>query len=111
MNRPECFESEEQWREWALLADFTKIPRRRFCIDCTPDYRDRMASLSRCAHPETVFVKDQAGATVGITSQERGWLAVVTGQCPNSGVMSSRKVVAVASPEAILAELKKRRTA
>lgn len=109
--RPACFESDEQWREWATLADFTQLPRRRFCVDCSPEYRDRMLEADRCAYPETVFVIDKGGSVVGVTRDEKGWFRAVTGHFKGQGKVVRSAVVAMASPTAIIEELRRRKKA
>ena len=59
---PACFDSDEQWHEWASQADLSESPRYQYCIDCTPAYQDKMHAAGRCAHPDAVLVNDLPGA-------------------------------------------------
>lgn len=58
---PACFDSDDQWHEWELMAELTGNPRYRYCIDCTPAYQDKMRAAGRCAHPDVVLVNDSEG--------------------------------------------------
>lgn len=58
---PACFNSEEQWHEWASQADLTENPRYQYCIDCAPVYQAKMHAAGRCAHPDTVLSNDLPG--------------------------------------------------
>ena len=55
---PKCFESEDQWAEYARLYKLSQgTGRVQYCMDCLPEYRDEMMCQGRCAHPETVFIQ------------------------------------------------------
>lgn len=110
-DRPTCFESDEQWEQWKKLANFTKLEKTKFCIDCLPQFRDEMIILGRCARPETVFVISYSGDVTGLNGDAKGWSAAATGAYKGSGKRVTRPVVGVASPEAIQAEINRRKSA
>lgn len=109
-SRPACFESEQQWREWCALAGLSGLPRCRYCVDCTPEFLDAMAAAGRCEHPETVFVLDKGESVRGLHSGEKGWFRAVTGHFAGNGKLGRSTVVAMASPLAIIEELRRRKT-
>lgn len=58
---PSCFESKEQFKiyERLRLMSLSHSKTRsdtNFCLDCTPEYQQRMLIEGRCEHPETRFV-------------------------------------------------------
>jgi hypothetical protein len=110
-NIPQCFDSEDQYKQWGSLASLSGLSKRKICADCTPDYRDRMTGAGRCANPQTVFVIDKGGATVGVTPEEKGWFRAVTGHFEGNGKLVRSQVVAMASPTAIIEELRRRKKA
>lgn len=57
---PACFDSDDQWRKWASMADLTGNPNQ-YCIDCAPAYQDKMRAAGRCAHPDVVLLNDSEG--------------------------------------------------
>jgi len=52
---PPCFNSLEQFSEWASLAEETGVGRFQFCLDCTRSYQAKMVYEGRCEFPETQF--------------------------------------------------------
>lgn len=78
--RPECFESDEQWGQYQLLWRLSQgMAAVRFCTDCLPEYRDRMIAEGRCAHPETVFVHN-GGEVIGVNGDRWStWLGAISG--------------------------------
>lgn len=110
MKCPACFDSEDQWQAWCAASEQSgaQISKDRYCVDCLPGYRDEMSAESRCAFPETVFVIEH-GSVVGIQVSDRGWFGAVTGVYSGSGKKSSRKVVAMGSPIAVINELRRRK--
>lgn len=55
---PECFDSAAQYREWVELkrqsTQWQSHPG--VCVDCTPEFKEKMMRQGRCQHPETKFV-------------------------------------------------------
>lgn len=80
-DKPSCFDSEEQWREFKRIWNFSLRGRKvNICHDCTGERRDKMASAGRCAHPETVFVEVD-GEVIGINGDKwTTWLGAVSGK-------------------------------
>ena len=54
---PACFDSQEQWGRYHVLATISGGNGFTFCEDCTPEYRDKMVAQRRCKFPGTVFTK------------------------------------------------------
>ena len=65
--RPACFDSDEDFAIWQELAYISKTyDPRNYCLDCTPEYKARMESEGRCAHPEVEFKPVHAGTETEI---------------------------------------------
>jgi hypothetical protein len=62
----ECFENEREWREYQVMAVTSRRQLANPCLDCSPEYRDRMVLQHRCRHPETVFISGRGDGMVGI---------------------------------------------
>lgn len=91
-NRPACFRSEDEYREYTVAALLTGHASRgvtikiNYCRDCTPDYKKEMLECGQCSHPETVFVRDAktsggdvVGVAVGSPEATRVWEQAVMG--------------------------------
>lgn len=57
---PACFDSQRQWNSYKFIADWLgnrrKLPASfNCCVDCTPEYRDKMHAEGRCPFPATTF--------------------------------------------------------
>lgn len=76
--RPPCFDSHEQWKEYAVAnvlsrgfaAAFDPKTKLDYCQDCTRSFKKRMTDENRCSHPETVFVHLGGENVVGVSIQE-----------------------------------------
>lgn len=79
---PTCFDDEKQWKQYQLLWKLSQGQTRvRFCTDCTPEYRNEMTAKGRCAHPETVFIQQPDGETVGVDGTYWGsWVNALSGR-------------------------------
>lgn len=55
--RPRCFDSQAQWNAYREVAEFSAGDGFTFCSDCTPDHKQLMVQLGRCAHPLVKFVR------------------------------------------------------
>lgn len=108
-DRPACFDSLEQWELWKAYNGLLSERAPSICADCLPEYRDKMIDAGRCESPMTVFVIDKGGSVRGVSPEEGGWVGAVTGKFTGSGKQSARAVVAMASPEAIIRELRRRK--
>lgn len=107
LERPRCFESDEQWREYiaAWIAASTNKPfesatRIDYCQDCQVGFKREMMKCGRCDHPETVFIYSEKhdGDLIGVSvdpdlRKTRVWEMAVFGA---SGDVSS------APPEDVL---------
>lgn len=73
--QPLCFESAEQMRRWRDAAtqscDRDSLKRSRYCVDCTPEYQQRMKAQRRCLHPDTTFTTDPDGLICGVRAMTR----------------------------------------
>lgn len=64
---PKCWNSREDWEEWvnaARACGAGRNPRHHgYCIDCLPEFKERMVKCGRCEHPEVFFIerKNQDG--------------------------------------------------
>jgi hypothetical protein len=81
---PQCFESASQWYEYQRLYRYSiGTGRINYCLDCLPEYRDRMVCEGRCAHPETVFIEEAEGP-VGINGMVwAAWMSAISGKRGN----------------------------
>ena len=61
---PGCFETQDQYGRYKVLAQLTATEGFTFCTDCTPAYRDQMVAEGRCKFPGTRFAKNN-GVIVG----------------------------------------------
>lgn len=55
---PACFHSLEQYQEWqslARMAGACVAPRTGACVDCLPEYQQKMIACGRCENPEVRF--------------------------------------------------------
>lgn len=74
--KPLCFEDDEQWIEWNYLAATSAHVDTNYCIDCLPEFKEKMCAKQLCEHPETEFarMKDSTGISlVGISNRSRWW--------------------------------------
>lgn len=55
--RPACFPSQAVWNEYSALARESGSASFNYCIDCTAEYKARMATKRLCKYPGTFFVK------------------------------------------------------
>lgn len=101
MDKPECFDSDEQWQQWRTMAQLSACATKCFCIDCLPRYRDAMVEQGRCRYPGTVFVIEQGGAIVGIRPGDPTWRSAVTGHCEYSTSEPRREVISLPSHDVI----------
>lgn len=66
MTYPACFNSQEDWDGWRLIARKTYIDKRAgYCIDCTASYQARMVEEGRCEKPDIIFRIDSDGMLEG----------------------------------------------
>lgn len=59
MERPKCFRSTEQWKLWREMYDEAPISGPAedwYCVDCTPEFQERMKRVLCCEHPEVRFI-------------------------------------------------------
>lgn len=61
---PACFDTQDQYGKYKVLAQLTAAPGFTFCTDCTPEYRDEMRAAGRCKFPGTTFGRNN-GVIVG----------------------------------------------
>lgn len=109
--RPMCFDSDAQWLDWRRLSRASSHRANLFCADCTLAYQQKMVQQGRCAFPETVFVRDKDGCIRGKSPVEKGWLGSICGHFSGTGKRSRQPVIAIGSPEAVLEEMRRRKTA
>lgn len=59
--RMSCFSDERQHREYAVLwaRSDSRPGLTRPCRDCTPQFRNQQHERGQCAHPETVFIREE----------------------------------------------------
>lgn len=58
IDKPECFDSEDQFTSWLTLeAEAYTQPRKFPCRDCTPAYQAEMSRKGRCRIPNVSVVK------------------------------------------------------
>lgn len=62
---PRCFDSREQYLEWAHDAAGTRHPVLGICHDCLPEYQTAMKRAGRCHFQEAVFFEDPDDGVVG----------------------------------------------
>ncbi len=57
MPMPHCFDSPKMWSEYVTLGRMTSLPPKHgFCVDCTPEYKQRMEEEERCEHKDVEFM-------------------------------------------------------
>jgi len=61
---PACFDSQEVYGKYKVLAQLTATKGYTYCTDCTPAHRDAMKAAGRCAYPGTTFARNN-GVIVG----------------------------------------------
>lgn len=61
---PACYDSQDQWGKYKVLAQLTAEDGFTYCTDCTAPYRDAMIAQKRCAYPGTTF-GNNGGVIVG----------------------------------------------
>lgn len=86
---PKCFSTEADYREYIVLFMASMVGsgakarnQADYCRDCNPAYQERMRCQGRCAHPETVFVREDksGGDMVGISRVDfRRWESAIIG--------------------------------
>jgi len=61
--RPPCFDSERQWREWNYYHQVAGSLARgeHFCTDCSPEYQATMVQEGRCLYPTLVQFRNGEG--------------------------------------------------
>lgn len=80
---PACFDSKEQFKVYERLRHMTLAHAKtrsdtNFCLDCTPEYQQKMLMEGRCEHPETRFVwfidsSGEGAEMVGISCRSIYW--------------------------------------
>lgn len=76
--RPTCFDSDAQWREYAVVSHVAyanqggkpadrQLARVNYCRDCSPEFKRKREIEGRCGHPETVFVRRETAETIGVS--------------------------------------------
>lgn len=69
MDKPPCFDSEQQFVQWVQLASTARTNGKSamigYCRDCTPEYAERMRREKRCIQPQVVFAEEEDGEVVG----------------------------------------------
>lgn len=69
VNKPSCFESADQYRQWVSLAKTSGLPVTHwYCTDCTPGYQAKMIDAERCGFPGVTFLHS-CGELVGHRSE------------------------------------------
>jgi len=72
MNTPACFDSHAQFVRWeraaARAGDAPALRRSGVCVDCTPEYQQRMKDEGRCEYPDVTFALDNDGQLCGSRS-------------------------------------------
>jgi hypothetical protein len=54
--KPACFDSQEQYASWRELARMTHVGTASgACVDCTPEFQQRMIKQKRCENPHVEF--------------------------------------------------------
>jgi len=81
---PACFSSASQYREWIYLNRQASQPRDpSYCLDCTPEFKERMMGENRCSHPETRFViwasRSKELEVIGVCNTSPMWNRVSAG--------------------------------
>lgn len=86
---PKCFSRTADYREYVVLFMASMVgsgSKARntldYCRDCNPKYQQQMLGTGRCAHPETVFIRDDktGGDLTGVSSVDlRRWETSVIG--------------------------------
>ena len=82
---PACFSSASQYRDWVTLNRWSAQPRDpSYCLDCTPEFKEKMMGENRCAHPETRFVvwssRQRELEVIGVCNRSPMWNRVSAGQ-------------------------------
>jgi hypothetical protein len=102
---PGCFNRGQQWHEYIVAAAISggyatrgKPSPINYCRDCTPAYKKAMLAEGKCAHPETVFIREHGqGDTVGVcvTSKRTShvWEQAIMGMSGSVVVMPPQEVV------------------
>lgn len=56
--KPDCFPLED-WREWLRLTHIVKPGAIDFaCVDCTPEFKEKMMKVGKCSWPCVQFFPD-----------------------------------------------------
>lgn len=57
-SKPKCFDSQEQYDDWRRLAKLSLVGMASgACVDCTPEFQQRMIRQKRCENPHVEFRK------------------------------------------------------
>lgn len=78
MRKPPCFDSHEQlvtWRHLNYIAHGgAEVKGEKatsgYCLDCTPEYAQKMRSIGNCVQPQVVFNRTAEGEMVGVGFQK-----------------------------------------
>lgn len=81
---PACFNNAAQYRDWVHLNRQATQPRDpSYCLDCTPEFKERMLNEHRCSHPETRFVvwtsRGKDMEVIGVCNESPMWKRVSAG--------------------------------
>ena len=77
--KPKCFTSHEQYRDWRKLARGT-VTNKTFgpCIDCTPKFQQDMIRAKKCENPFVEFRMVKVMLREGETVDEmQGYVRIV----------------------------------
>lgn len=55
-SKPACFDTQDQYDQWKVLARLALSGSRYgACVDCTPEFQQRMIRQKRCENPTVEF--------------------------------------------------------
>jgi hypothetical protein len=77
--KPKCFTSHEQYRDWRKLARGT-VTNKTFgpCIDCTPKFQQDMIRAKKCENPFVEFRMVKVMLREGETVDEmQGYVRII----------------------------------
>lgn len=83
-SHPPCFEDAKQYRDWMWLnRQARQSTDTSYCLDCTPEFKERMLNEGKCSHPETRFVvwssRSRELEVIGVSNESIFWNRVQRG--------------------------------